>query len=33
MIQSSGLESIAPTFVKMMGLPDNNKFEGKVLIK
>ena len=33
MIQSSGLESIAPTFIKMMGLPDNSKFEGKVLIK
>lgn len=33
MIQSSGLESIAPTFISMMGLPSNDKFEGKVLIK
>ena len=33
MIQSSGLESIAPTFIRMMGIPDNDKFDGKVLIK
>ena len=33
MIQYSGLESIAPTFLHLMGLPANDKFEGKLLIK
>ena len=32
MIQYGGLENIAPTFIQMMGLAPNYKFEGRVLI-
>jgi len=33
MVQYGGLENIAPTFIRLMGLQPNPKFEGKVLIK
>ena len=33
MVQYGGLKDIAPTFIKLMGLPANPKFEGELLIK
>ncbi len=33
MIQYGGLKDIAPTFIHLMGLPNNPKFEGDLLIK
>ena len=33
MVQYGGLENIAPTFIHLMGLPKNPKFEGELLIK
>lgn len=33
MVQYGGLKDIAPTFIKLMQLPDNPAFEGQLLIK
>jgi len=32
MVQYGGLKDVAPTFIKMMDLPSNPKFEGEILI-
>ena len=33
MVQYGGLKDIAPTFIHLMQLPENNRFEGELLIK
>ncbi|MBQ7880927.1 MAG: alkaline phosphatase family protein, partial [Clostridia bacterium] len=33
MLQYGGLKDVAPTFVHLMGLPANDKFEGQLLVK
>ena len=33
MVQYGGLKDIAPTFIHLMELPENNRFEGELLIK